>query len=308
MRYKRKTPLMKFYQKSIITASIIIFQLSCNTQSNKEFQKDMVATDSIYTSSSSAAVENNKDTSRKFIRTADLKFKVKDVVRSTYDIEDITNQHGGFVSYTDLTSVTDDVVTTPVSADSSIETKYYTVINNITLRVPNTKLDTVLKDIARNIDYLDARVIKAEDVALQILSNDLTQKRNAKAEVRLTNAIDTKAKKLAETYDAEEVLADKQEQTDDAKISTLSLRDKVKFSTVSLALYQREGVKKETIANKKVITAYEPGVGSQLMDSLKYGWEMLEAVIVFLAKLWWVILIGVGAYLISKRSLGKEKG
>ncbi|MES2429855.1 MAG: DUF4349 domain-containing protein [Bacteroidota bacterium] len=299
---------MKFYQKSIITASIIIFQLSCNTQSNKEFQKDMVATDSIYTSSSSAAVENNKDTSRKFIRTADLKFKVKDVVRSTYDIEDITNQHGGFVSYTDLTSVTDDVVTTPVSADSSIETKYYTVINNITLRVPNTKLDTVLKDIARNIDYLDARVIKAEDVALQILSNDLTQKRNAKAEVRLTNAIDTKAKKLAETYDAEEVLADKQEQTDDAKISTLSLRDKVKFSTVSLALYQREGVKKETIANKKVITAYEPGVGSQLMDSLKYGWEMLEAVIVFLAKLWWVILIGVGAYLISKRSLGKEKG
>src|SRR5688572_5416462 len=40
-------------------------------------------------SSSAAAV--SKDTSRKFIRTADLKFKVKNVIKATYRIEDIVN-------------------------------------------------------------------------------------------------------------------------------------------------------------------------------------------------------------------------
>ena len=54
--------------------------------------------------SSTAAVENNKDSTRKFIRTADLKFKVKDAIRSTYDIENIIVKQGGFVTYTNLAS------------------------------------------------------------------------------------------------------------------------------------------------------------------------------------------------------------
>jgi hypothetical protein len=54
--------------------------------------------------SSSAAVENNKDTTRKFIRTAELKFKVKSVVEATNDIERIIGSYGGFVTYTELKS------------------------------------------------------------------------------------------------------------------------------------------------------------------------------------------------------------
>ena len=135
-----------------------------------------------------------------------MKFKVKSVIKSTYDIENITNKLGGFVTYTNLSSIINNVTTIAVSADSSLETTYYTVTNSIILRVPNTKLDTTLKEISKNIDYLDFRIIKAEDVALQILSNNLTQKRSAKNEERLTNAIDNKGKKLNETTTAEEIL------------------------------------------------------------------------------------------------------
>ena len=272
--------------KIILGLGLSILLFGCGQSRNEQMEsKAMADSTSNAFISSSAAVENGKDTTRRFIRTADLKFKVKSVIKSTYDIENITNRQGGFVTFTNLTSDINNVTTTAVSADSSLETTYYTVTNSITLRVPNTKLDTTLKEISNNIDYLDFRIIKAEDVALQILSNNLTQKRSAKNEERLTNAIDNRGKKLNETTVAEEILLSKQEQADNAKISNLSLTDQIKFSTINLSIYQRQTIKRELISNDKNIDAYEPGFGTKILDALKYGWDILETFIVFLTKL-----------------------
>lgn len=288
-------------QKIILGLGLLLFFASCNNAENKE--KNIVVADSLAAKyvSSSAAVENGKDSTHKFVRTADLKFKVKSVIKSTYDIEDITNRQGGFVTYTNLTSNVNNVSTTAISADSTLETTHYLVTNTITLRVPNTKLDTTLKEISRNIDFLDYRIIKAEDVALSILSNNLAQKRAAKNEERLTNAIDNKGKKLNETTVAEEVLLSKQEQADNAKISNLSLKDQINFSTINLSIYQRETIKREVISNDKNITAYEPGFGSKFLESLKFGWEVLENFIIFLTKFWGLFLFVVVVYFLYKR-------
>ena len=257
--------------------------------------------------SSLAAVENRKDTTRRFIRTADLKFKVKSVIKSTYDIENITNRQGGFVTYTNLTSDISNVANTTVSADSSLETTYYTVTNSITLRVPNVKLDTTLKEISNNIDYLDYRIIKAEDVALQILSNKLTQKRSVKNEERLANAINNRGRKLNETTIAEEILLNKQEQADNAKISNLSLTDQIKFSTINLSIYQRQTIRRELISNDKNIEAYEPGFGMKILEALKFGWDMLETLLVFLTKLWGLFLFAILVYFFYKKYGRKQK-
>ena len=125
--------------------------------------------------SSSAAVQDSHDSIHQFVRTADLKFKVNNVSQTTAVVEDIASKQGGFVTYTHLASDIDHVSTIPVSPDSSLETTYYNVTNSMVLRVPNTKLDTTLKEIARSVDYLDYRIIKADDVALQLLSNELSE-------------------------------------------------------------------------------------------------------------------------------------
>ena len=257
--------------------------------------------------SSSAAVETGKDTTRKFIRTADLKFKVKNVVNTTYAIEDIVNLNEGFVTYTNLYSTVNSKSTIAVSVDSSLETTYYTVVNSMTLRVPNTKLDTALKSIATLIDYMDYRVIRADDVALQILTNKLTQQRIAKNEQRLTNAIDNRGKKLNETSSAEELLLNKQAQMDQAKISNLSLQDQISYSTVTLNLYQRESVMRELIPNNQNITAYTPALGKRLMDALKDGWEAVEAILVVVAECWWLVVLGLLGYLAYRRYRTWEK-
>jgi len=288
--------------KIILGLGLAISLFGCGRADQEQMEsKAMADSTSNAFISSSAAVENGKDTTRRFIRTADLKFKVKSVIKSTYDIENITNRQGGFVTFTNLTSNINNVTNTAVSADSSLETTYYTVTNSITLRVPNTKLDTTLKEISNNIDYLDYRVIKAEDVALQILSNNLTQKRSAKNEERLTNAIDNRGKKLNETTVAEEILLSKQEQADNAKISNLSLTDQIKFSTINLSIYQRQTIKRELISNDKNIDAYEPSFGNKILEALKFGWDILETFIVFLTKLWGLFLFAIVVYFVYKK-------
>jgi len=257
--------------------------------------------------SSSAAVENKKDSTHKFIRTADLKFKVKSVIKSTYNIEELTARMGGFVTYTELNSSIDDTETKSVSADSSLIITHFTVTNSITLRVPNTKLDSTLKLISANIDYLDHRIIKADDVALQMLSNNLAIKRSAKNESRITKAIDNRGKKLNETTTAEEVVLNKQEQADNARVANLSLRDQMNFSTINLVIYQRQAVRHELVANDKNIKEYESGFGTKILDSISNGWNMLEAVIVFIFNLWGLVLLGVIIFVLYKLYVIKLK-
>lgn len=247
--------------------------------------------------SSSAAVENPKDTTHKFIRTADLKFKVKDVIKSTYHIEDITNQQGGFVTYTNLKSEIQNVTSTQLSADSTLETTYYMVTNTMVLRVSNVKLDTTLKLIAKNIDFLDYRIIKADDVAFQLLSNNLTQNRLNALKKRMANDIDEKGKKLKETVSAEELLMSKQEQADNAKVANLSLNDQIRYSTINISMYQRQMTKPELVVNEKNQAAYEPGFGSKIGDALKTGWEIVEGFILFVTRIWGVILVVLLAFI-----------
>ena len=293
------------HTKIILGLFLSVLFIGCTPK--KAYEAPRVDSTAISMVSSSAAVESKKDSTHKFIRTADLKFKVKSVIKSTYNIEELTAHMGGFVTYTELSSNIDDTETKSVSADSSLIITHYTVINSITLRVPNTKLDSTLKLISANIDYLDHRIIKADDVALQMLSNNLTIKRSAKNESRITKAIDNRGKKLNETTTAEEVVVNKQEQADNARIANLSLRDQMNFSTINLVIYQRQAVRHELIANDKNIKEYESGFGTKILDSILNGWNMLEAVIVFIFNLWGLVLLGVIIFVLYKLYVIKFK-
>jgi len=249
-----------------------------------------------------ANLVQKKDLNRKFIRTADIKFKVKNVPQSTYAIENTTAKFGGFVTYTNLQSDISEKTKTKINQDSTLETTKYNVENNITIRVPNTQLDTILKTISKQIDFLDFRVIKADDVSLQILANQLAQNRSTSQEKRVQKAVDTKGKKLATIIDAEENLNAKKEANDSKKLENLSLQDQVNFSTVTLQIYQKETIKQEVVANEKM---YRQNIGSKIIDGLRTGWYMLEEIIAFLIQLWSLFLIGIMCFLLYKKYLKK---
>nr|WP_294778422.1 DUF4349 domain-containing protein [uncultured Flavobacterium sp.] len=297
---------MKHLSKLSLALLLLGIAFACKQAESVEATADISVTDStaVTTTSSNAAVEN-KASNRKFVRTADLKFKVKNVAKSTYAIENIVSKHGGFVTFTDLKSTVNEHDETQVSQDSILETTKYTVDNTITLRVPNTQLDTVLTSLAKEVDFLDSRLIKADDVALQLLSNKLAQKRLTKSQQRLEKGIDAKGKKINDITNAEDKVLNRETESDEQIIKNLSLEDQVNFSTVTLYLYQRETVKKELVFNEKNSNAYRPHIGLQIWDSLKTGWFMLEGIVAFVTQLWALFLIAGLVYIGYKRFVKK---
>jgi hypothetical protein len=164
-----------------------ILLLTVAVACNKKAEGDSYAMDKVATVDSSSVADEmtsstaveDKNSNRKFIRTADARFKVKDVALSTYKIENVTKNCGGFVTLSELRSSVTENDETQVSQDSLLKTTRYEVNNTMALRVPNVKLDTLLRSLAKEVQFLDYRVIKADDVNLQLLANELSQKRNA---------------------------------------------------------------------------------------------------------------------------------
>ena len=311
---------MKPTDKIILAIGLTIFIFSCSSNKQEEMEsKDYSASrqeeslaDSISGNAnttentingfifSSAAVETGNDTTRKFIRTAEIKFRVKNVAQTTYQIEDMTAHFEGFVINTDLESEINRRTTTALSADSSLETIYYTVTNTMTVRVPNVKLDTTLKSIAKLIDYLDYRIINARDVALEILSNKMKQERMKMTETQSTTTVESGGKNVVKSQHTQESPLYKQAVSDEAKLANMSMDDQIKFSTITLSIYQREETKRWVIPNDKNIDAYKPIFWTQLIEAFKYGWGILVAFITFLVKLWGIFLFGIIVYVLYK--------
>jgi hypothetical protein len=285
----------------VLVAAATLFICCKKSEAAEESSESVTAANTV---SSSAAVEKEGST-RKFIRTADLKFKVKNVPQSTYAIENITNKFDGFVTYTNLQSTIIDEYKSKISQDSTLETIRYKVENNITIRVPNKRLDTVIKSIAKQIDFLDYRIIKADDVSLKMLSNQLSQNRSTNSEKRLEKAIDSKGKKINDIVEAENTLADKKEQNDNAKLENLSTQDQINFSTLTIQIYQHETVKQDVIANTKDSNYYKPNILMRIGDSLKTGWYVLIDIIVFLFEIWWLLLVTIGGFFLYRKYFKK---
>ena len=297
---------MKQVSKLGLAVLLLGIAFACKQATTSDEASAETAADSVGvgTTSSHAAVVK-KESNRKFVRTADLKFKVKNVAKSTYAIENIVAKNGGFVTFTDLKSTVNEKSETKISQDSTLETTRFTVDNTITLRVPNTQLDTVLKSMVKEVAFLDSRLIKADDVALQLLSNKMAQKRLTSHQKRLEKGIDTKGKKLNDITNAEDKVLDRETESDETVQKNLSLEDQVNFSTVTLYLYQRESVLQEMVANEKSINAYRPHIGLQILDGLKTGWFMFEAIIAFIVQLWSIIVLVILGLFIYKKYLKK---
>jgi hypothetical protein len=251
---------------------------------------------------------------RKFIRTAEIKFRVPQVAKTTEAIEDLAHKYDGFVTQTDLKSVVVNTSTVAISADSLLESTEYSVENYMTIRVPNEQLDTLLKQIGQLAHFLDYRLVHADDISLQLLSNNLRMKRSAQATKRYTGAIDSKGRKLGEVMQAEDNLLALQNDADQRSVENLSYLDQVNYSTVKLQFYQRSTFRREKIADMSNVQSYEPGLFLKMKEAFAVGWDIFEGILLFLVRIWALLLLGIGSYIayrkygvrLANKSLVKE--
>jgi hypothetical protein len=286
---------------SLILLLICLLTLGCHNQ-NYEMQKESgkVSAEGAAIRTDTLTPEAFAGSERKFIRRADLKFKTRDVKRTTAEIENLTREHNGFVTHTHLTSSVINSNTIPVSADSLLEWQEYEVKNTMSIRVPNKQLDSLLTEIGSIAEFTDFRIIKAEDVHLQLLENTLKNKRASDAEKRYTKAIDEKSKKLNENIQAEADVLALQNESDNRALANLAYMDKVNFSTVSLDFYQPAAFSYEKKVNYANLKPFKPSLPSRLSTAFVTGWTILEEVLVFLVSIWALILLSIGGVWLYK--------
>lgn len=244
--------------------------------------------------SSNAAVAGT-DTNHRFIRTADMAFRVKDVVQATLGIEDIVKAHHGWIVNTRLRSEPRGSQTIPVSEDSLLELSRYELMNTVSLRLPDDELDVALREIGSWVDLFDHRDITADDIKLRMTANALAERRAKAHSQRLGQAIDDRGRRLRETVSAEEALLASDEKRDQSLLNNMDLADRVAFSTVSLDIRQPELTRREMKASDHALSAYEPSLGSRVLDALADGWHLVEMLITGLVAIWPVVVLLSGA-------------
>ncbi len=282
----------KIKQLMLGVAMVLLFtNCSKKSESASMDMTDSTASTEEFVSSSAS---ENKPSERSFVRSAEMKFKVNDVKKSTVKIEDVIKKRNGYVSLSNIYKTNESSQTTSLSRDSALEITNYNLECEMNFRVPTSSLDTVLKEISKEIIYLDSRVIKADEVSFEMIKNNMqAQRANEYA-----NEIDKARKSKGEMNENTSVdnITNQKEIRDDAKLNQMILKDKIAYSDVHLIFYQKQGKFIEKIALEKAIKQYEPPFYSRAWNNILNGFDIFEEVILFFLNIWIFIAISVGIY------------
>jgi hypothetical protein len=286
----------------IIGMSFLLLS-GCSSSAKREvYLKDSLMRESIMQDSiaKTAVLAQNIDLNtktpadKKFIKRAELKFKVGNVLYATEKMEDLTTKYGGYMLYSNLANRFENSDRSRISRDSILLSKEIEVVNQLQLRIPNNKLDSFIRELDPLVVLLDYRVIKLNDVTLQFISNQQKTERLQTYEKRQVRHIDSKPSKLQETSNAEDHLLDRQNQADDTKLQSMALDDQVKYCDLSIDIYQKTLITKETIANFDYVSDVKPAFFARMWDSIVQGWHILEEVVIFLVKIWGIAVLIIG--------------
>ncbi len=216
---------------------------------------------------------------RKTIKTANIRFQVKDLIESTQRIEAIVDQYDGFVS------------------GMSQNNSNYSINNEMTLRVPAESLDKFLNEIEKEAIHTHYKRIHVQDVTEEFV--DKTSRLNTKKEVRdrYIAILRDKAKTVKDVLDAEEKIRVIQEEIEAIEGRLKYLNNQTTLSTVTIDMY-------EQIEYTKSPDTYEKSFFAKIADGFVNGWKLIQVIAVGLVNIWPIVLIALAVFLGRKRILG----
>lgn len=259
----------------------------------KEIETDTRATPD-QLSSTAATYEDGQ---RRFVRSAQAQFRVKDVYRSAIAIEDVAAAQGGFVVDNTIDAQTQSMQSRPAGEGKLIELVEYTVQGRLSVRVPSDNAQAFLRAIAKEMEFLDRRAFQANDVQFELLRRELTRRREELAQQQLGQIADApgRADRRAEVVAAR---SGAMLQRDEALVAQKQFEDKIEFATIDLSLYQLPKIRQTELTDvDAVFRANGPSFFSRLGESLRVGWYGVLDLLLWLLRAWpaW-LLLGVGAY------------
>ncbi|WP_346881588.1 DUF4349 domain-containing protein [uncultured Algibacter sp.] len=218
----------------------------------------------------------------KIIKSAQAKYKVKNIKIATHQIKQIAYKYNAYIS------------------DLRFENNLYKKENRFTIKVPEQYFDAVMDSISIFSEFIDYENITTQDVTEEYL--DIQTRLNTKLEVkkRYETILRKNAKTVEDILATEDKLRIIQEDIEASQGRLNYLTNKVSYSTIQIDLY-------ETVDYKEEPKTYNKSFWSKITDGLSAGWKSLEYIFIGLIYVWPLIIIGIIVFVLIKKRLKNKK-
>ncbi|TWP22852.1 DUF4349 domain-containing protein [Apibacter muscae] len=278
-------------KKFIFPIILAIGLISCE---QKRF-KDSTLDESI----ESITIESTlKQTNKQFIHKAHIDGEVKDVLKSTLNIERSVIDLGGYITTSKINSELKSKTIEPISADSAKEIKIFKTLAEIQVKVPQIYLSQFLANVNAEIEYLNTRVIEATDITYQGQELSLDEKRLIQTQKKLdtVNIPNKNKQRLIKQQDHIQL------NLDHTKLAQAILSDKIKFLTVSINLIGKDTFQENIVPNTDHYQLYNNNhLFYRLKTAFVSGWIILQTIIVTLCYLWPIVILAFISFILYKK-------
>jgi len=276
----------------IIIAALAGMALLAACKGKMRTDYEVVSADKRALADSTSAMEDSTATvETKLVKSADIRFKVKNVQQTGDTIAMLTGKYGGMVMHHQMAANIENSQDIRISDDSLMRVSAFNTNADMTVRIPSEKLEDFMNHVSHLGIYLTARQMDIADLSLDYLSDKL------KIQSRAELVAQQKAGKVV-IKDPQKVLWLKDDLVD-GQINNRRIDAAVKYSTISLNFYQSNTIVKEMIANDDP-SAYQLPFFKRLLMAFANGWFMFTELILGLANLWVFVLAGVGLFMLYK--------
>lgn len=234
----------------------------------------------------------------KMTKTADMRFRVKDVQRTKAELSNTIKKQGGLVMEFSLNSSIQNTKKVKLSADSLKEITSYRKEGYLVARIPSAELDEFTDQIAGMAVFVDNQSLKMEDKSLAYLENTMKSANRQEAVEQIKKVATKKGSNVESSLYIKDDYVNK-------KIENLSIDKQVKFSTITLSFYQDNTVKTMTVANDNLYD-YQPGFFNRLALNFVDGWMYFKEFILFLSRFWLFFAAGLVAFFVIRYYTKKQ--
>lgn len=238
---------------------------------------DMEGIEEVQISSKVAAPASQEQLQKKVIKTGNLRFETQELDKTRNRILTAVQKAGGYIQ-----------------SDNSGK-DYYSLYQNVTIRVPSTNFDALVAEISTGVAYFDEKTISQRDVTEEFVDIQARLKAKRALEERYLNLL-SKAKTVREMLDIERELSSIREEIESKQGRLKYLQSQVSESTLHINFYKRT-------AETGVTVSY----GTKIVNALKGGWNGISIFFLGLLHIWpFLILVGVGVFFL-RRFLKRQK-
>lgn len=267
--------------KYLVCIAIIGLMFGCNSERKNSLSAESVAI------LDSAALASDTAATAKIMKTADMRFRVKDVQQTKEQLGAAVKAQGGTVAEFSIQSQIQESDKVKYSSDSLKEISSYRKEGLMVAKVPAEKLDDFTNSVAKMAVFVDQQSMKMDDQSIAYLANRLKAQNRQKVIKQLDQS---RKSRDAETsfYISDDYI--------DKRIENINIDNRVKFSTITLSFYQNNTVSTWIVGNDNLYS-YRPGFFQRLGLNIADGWTFFKEFLLGLSKLWALIVFGLLMFL-----------